>query len=267
MPLIQTIGSGSSRGFGRASTSSPLGTLENPARSGTQIADTGVTTNGNYWIKPLGYTGSAIECFVWLENPTFTRGAVLCGALDSEPNFAMSNYVNGKTINNVKNYHTSFPGTNNGSLLPRDFINELIKDSTTNHIVGGISGSAGGNGYGTFWQIRQLSAPAKGSASNINLWRYIFATGEANNQVQMRVNTDAQNNVGWTSAGFHNTRSYTWTSFFTYTGGRSSSDNTDSHHYMPDDETGSGEWMFRENIDDIAARGYGGNCLSNFYVV
>jgi hypothetical protein len=244
----------------------PLGSVENPARSGTQIADLGFTSNGNYWIKPTGYA-DAIECFVWLENPTFIRGAVLCGALDSEANFAMSNYASGKSVTSVKNYHTSLPGTNNGALLPRDFINALVKDSTTNHIVGGISGNANGAGFGTFWQMRQLNAPAKGSVGTVDLWRYIFATGEANNNVQLRVNTDAQSNVGWNSNGFHNTRSFTWTSFATYTGGRSSTDNTNSHHYMPDDETGGGEWMFRENIDDIPLRAYGGSCLSNFYVV
>lgn len=246
-----------------------LGSASNPARSGTQIADTlGITTNGTYWIKPNGYSGSAIECFVWLENSSFTRGAVLCGAFDSESGFAMSDYSAGKNINNVKNYHTSLPGTgNNCALLPRDFINALVKDSTTNHIVGGTVGHTNGAGHGTFWQIRQLSAPSKGSASTVDLWRYIFATGEANNQVQLRVNTDARSNIGWNSTGFHNNVNINWGSWATYAGGRSSSDGTGSHHYMPDDETGGGEWLFRENADDIPLRAYGGSALSNFYVV
>jgi hypothetical protein len=267
MPFISSV-RGSFGPQGRFGLSiSALGTQSNPAKSGTQIADNlGVTTNGNYWIKPTGYA-DAIECFVWLENSTFIRGAVLCGALDSEANFSMSNYAAGKNISSVKNYHTSLPGINNGALLPKDFINALIKDSTTNHIVGGITTNSNGSGRGTFWQIRQVSAPAKGSVGTVDLWRYIFATGEANNNVQMRVNTDAQSNVGWTTYGFHNTRSFTWTSFATYTGGRSSADDGGSHHYMPDDETGGGEWMFRENIDDIAARAYSGFALSNFYVV
>ena len=243
----------------------PLGSIQNPARSGTQIADLGFTTNGNYWIKPTGYP-DAIECFVWLSNPSFTRGAVLCGALDSEANFAMSNYTAGKSITSVKNYHTSLPGINNGALLPRDFINALVKDSTTNHIVGGMT-SQTNTGAGTFWHMRQLSAPAKGTVGTVDLWRYIFATGEANNNVQLRVNTDARTNVGWTNYGFHDTRSFSWNSWATYTGGRASSDNSDSHHYMPDDETGGGEWLFRENYDDIAARAYGGFALANFYVV
>ena len=244
----------------------PLGSIQNPARSGTQIADLGFTTNGNYWIKPTGYA-DAIECFVWLSNPSFTRGAVLCGALDSESGFAMSNYAAGKSVTSVKNYHTSLPGINNGALLPKDFINALVKDSTTNHIVGGMTSQTNGSGAGTFWQMRQLSAPAKGTVGTVDLWRYIFATGEANNNVQLRVNTDARSNVGWTTYGFHDTRSFSWTSWITFTGGRSSTDNANDHHYMPDDETGGGEWLFRENADDIALRAYGGFALANFYVV
>jgi len=247
---------------------SALGTLANPARSGTQIADElGATTNGLYYIKPNGYSGDAIECFVWLENSTFIRGAVLCGAFDSESGFAMSNYAAGKNITSLKNYHTSLPGTNNCALLPRDFINALAKDSTTNHIVGGITGNTNGSGHGTFWQMRPVSAPAKGTTSSVDMWRYVFATGESNNNVQLRVNSDARTNVGWNSTNFHNTRSISWNSWGTFTGGRSSSDGSDSHHYMPDDETGGGEWMFRENADDIPLRAYGGSCLSNFYVV
>jgi hypothetical protein len=267
MPFISSVrGSYGAQGrFGR--TVSLLGTIDNPAKSGTQLADLGYTVNGNYWIKPTGYTGSAIECFVWLENATFGRGAVLCGAFDTDSGFAMSDHPNGRNISNVKNYHTSLPGVGNSSLLPRDFINSLVKDSTTNHILGGLSGNANGAGYGTFWQMRQLSAPAKGTASTVDLWRYVFATGEANNNVQLRVNTDAQSNVGWNSQSFHNNRSFSFSSFAVFNGGRSSTDGSNNHHYMPDDETGGGEWMFRENADDIPLRAYGGSCLSNFYVV
>lgn len=245
----------------------------NPARSGTEIYDWMVAngqtsfTNGNYWIKPLAYTGSPIECFVWLENNSFGRGAVLAGTLDTESGFAMSNYADGKNITNVKNYHTSLPGINSAALLPRDFINALVKDSTTNHIIGGMSANLNGPNYGTFWQIRPISAPAKGTTSTVDMWRYVFATGEANNNVQMRVNTDAQSNVGWNSYSFHNTRSIPWGSWFTYTGGRSASDGSNGHHYMPDDETSGGEWMFRENNDDTGTRAYSAYSLSNFYIV
>ena len=244
-----------------------------PAKSGTEIYDWMVSngqtsfTNGNYWIKPAAYSGSAIQCFVWLENNSFGRGAVLVGTLDSESGFAMSDYAAGKNITNVKSYHTSLPGINSASLLPRDFINSLAKDSTTNHIVGGMSANLNGANYGTFWQIRPISAPAKGTTSTTDMWRYVFATGEANNNVQMRVNTDAQSNVGWNSYSFHNTRSIPWGSWFTYTGGRSAADGSNGHHYMPDDETSGGEWMFRENNDDTGTRAYSSYALSNFYIV
>jgi Putative Ig domain len=242
-----------------------------PAKSGTEIYDWMVSngqtsfTNGNYWIKPSAYSGSAIECFVWLENNSFGRGAVLVGSLDTESGFSMANYASGKNMSAVKSSHVSPPGT--CSLLPQSFINALAKDATTNHIVGGMSANGNGNNYGTFWQIRPVSAPAKGVTSSTDMWRYIFATGEANNNVQLRVNTDAQSNVGWNSYSFHNSRNIPWGSWSTFTGGRSSSDGTDSHHYMPDDQTGGGEWMFRENNDDTAFRAYGAYALSNFYIV
>jgi hypothetical protein len=130
-----------------------------------------------------------------------------------------------------------------------------------------MSANLNGANYGTFWQIRPLSAPAKGTTSTVDMWRYVFATGEANNNVQMRVNTDAQSNVGWNSYSFHNTRSIPWGSWFTYTGGRSASDGSNGHHYMPDDETSGGEWMFRENNDDTGTRAYSAYSLSNFYIV
>ena len=41
-----------------------LGTQSNPALSGKHLVNNGVSTSGNYWIKPTGYTGSAIECYV-----------------------------------------------------------------------------------------------------------------------------------------------------------------------------------------------------------
>lgn len=45
----------------------PLGTLTNPATSATAILNSGITTNGYYYIKPPGYTGDAFEVYCDLD--------------------------------------------------------------------------------------------------------------------------------------------------------------------------------------------------------
>jgi hypothetical protein len=50
MPLLETIGSSSSRGFGQFGTL-PLGTETNPAISAYQLQEQGISTSGNYWFN------------------------------------------------------------------------------------------------------------------------------------------------------------------------------------------------------------------------
>jgi len=238
------------------------------AASGVAIYDlTGTTTNGTFWIKPTAYSGSAIECFVWMENSSFGRGAVLVAAFTIHSGFTMSSNTGGTNESSVKNYHTSIPATGQTALLNRDFINALVRDSSGNHTFGGVLGNSNGAGYGSIFQARDTTNNTKGTTGNsgFDAFRYYYASGEANNNTQIRINTDAQTDVGWNSYSFHNTRSFSFGSWGTYTGGRSASDNTDSYHYMPDDQSGGGEWLFRENQDDTP-RDYGGTIVANAYI-
>lgn len=239
------------------------------APSGVAIYDlTGTTTNGTFWIKPTAYSGSAIECFVWMENSSFGRGAVLVAAFTDHSGFAMSSNTGGTNESSVKNYHTSVPSSSSTALLNKNFINALVRDSSGNHTFGGVLGNGAGAGYGTFFQVRDTSNNTKGTTGNASFdaFYYYYATGAANNNTQIRINTDARTNVSWNSYSFHNSRSFSFGSWGTYTGGRSASDGTNTYHYMPDDESGGGEWLFRENDDNTPRDGYSSNTVSNAYI-
>ena len=95
-----------------------VGTQNNPAFSGKHLKDEGITTSGNYYIRPNGYTGSAIECYVDMD--VAGGGWVLCGAFASEANFEMRLNTGGKDASDVKNYATTAPGSISGGprLLP-----------------------------------------------------------------------------------------------------------------------------------------------------
>ena len=240
------------------------------APSGVAIYDlTGTTTNGTFWIKPAAYTGSAIECFVWMENANFGRGAVLVAAFaDADSGFTMSGNTSGRNESSVKNYHTSIPSSGaNSAIVNKTFWNALVRDASGNHTIGGVLGNGSGAGYGTFFQLRDATNNTKGTTGNANFDAFTrtYATGSNNGNTQIRINTDARTDVSWNSYSFHNTRSFSFGSWATYTGGRSASDNTNSYHYLPDDQSGGGEWLFRENSDDTP-RDYGGSTVANAYV-
>jgi hypothetical protein len=238
------------------------------APSGVAIYDlTGTTSNGTFWIKPAAYAGSAIECYVWMENSSYGRGAVLAGSFaGSDSAFEMRDHASGRNESSAKNYHTTAPGTNNSAVLNKLFFNALVRDSSGNHTWGGTTSHTGGNGQGTIFQLRDRTNNAKGTTGNsgFDAWTMHWLTSNANNNAQLRYNTDARNNVGWTTQAFHNTRSFSFNSWFTFTGGRSTS--VGSYHYMPDDETGGGEWQFRDTSNDSALSAYGASALSNIYI-
>lgn len=232
------------------------------APSGTYLYDElGYTTDGIYWIKPTNYGGSAIQCRVWFSNSSYGRGAVLVASYGSQSGFAQSNYSSGINTSDLTN-NNYFSSQNNSrpSVLPRDFINALVADSTTNHTMGGICAAQSGN---TYFQYRDISAPSKGTAGSgsLDMWRYMFATGAANNNLQFRMSGRLSNND---NPSGQISRSFTFGSWYTYTGGRGGSDGANNYHYMPDDETGGGEWWFRENEDDSCHQAYGraGNDLA-----
>ena len=103
--------------------STNLGTSSNPAKSGKQLRQY-KHASGNYYIKPEGYSGSAIECYV--EMDMMGGGWVLCGCFaPSHSGFSMSGNTSGLNVSSVKNYNTSKPSNNNTAILPKAFINQL----------------------------------------------------------------------------------------------------------------------------------------------
>lgn len=73
MPLIETIGSGASRGYGMFGKV-PLGLTSATAQfSAKEIYDSGVTTNGNYWVKGNGSTPRQVYCLMDRKGGGWTR--------------------------------------------------------------------------------------------------------------------------------------------------------------------------------------------------
>lgn len=72
-PFLGTTGGGSSLGF-RGLAFGGIGTDQsNPATSAKEIRDSGNTTNGHYWIKPTGYSGSAYQVYCLLSGGSSNR--------------------------------------------------------------------------------------------------------------------------------------------------------------------------------------------------
>lgn len=55
----------------------PFGSLQNPASSASQLVSNGITTNGNYYVKPSGYSGSAIQTYINFSNAPTGKGYIL----------------------------------------------------------------------------------------------------------------------------------------------------------------------------------------------
>ena len=232
-----------------AAVSGTLGSQGNPARSGKQLKNNGITNSGNYYIQPTGYTGAAIECYVDMN--TCGGGWVLCGVFASESGFAMLNYAtNGKSPNDVKDYSQTRSDTISGGpkLLPKDFCNKLYHQSSSTtdttytdyQMLTLCSGQAGGT------VLVEYLANSGNRTSSHDAWRLVYDSKAMNSQWTYRqINNTSQNSSTWW-------KSQTITGGFTnFTSGRAgTSDLSNSYHYLPDDLNGPNEWMFRENIDD-----------------
>lgn len=76
MPLLQGLSAGASTSAHKGQGTIPLGTLSQPAISGVALKNLNYPS-GNYYIKPTGYTGAAIQCYV--DNDNQGGGWVLIG--------------------------------------------------------------------------------------------------------------------------------------------------------------------------------------------
>tara|TARA_Y100001937_G_C7116146_1_gene330212 strand:+ start:1035 stop:1931 length:897 start_codon:yes stop_codon:yes gene_type:complete len=228
-----------------------LGTQLNPAYSGKHLKDNGVTNSGNYYIKPNGYTGNAIECYVDMD--VAGGGWVLCGAFASESNFEMRLHTAGKDASNVKNYPTTAPSSSMGGpkLLPKDFCNKLFHQSNsstdttyTDYQMLTVCGRSVG---GTI--VVEYRAKSSNRTSSHDAWRLVYASGSMNNQWDSRHVADS----GQNSSTWWQTQTSLSNPWVTFNSGRAGSDGANNYHYIPDDYTGGSEWLFRENIDDTCS--------------
>ena len=229
-----------------------LGSELNPAYSGKHLKDAGVTTSGDYYIKPNGYTGAAIECYVDMD--VAGGGWVLCGAFAAESGFEMRNYTAGKSASDVKDYSTTAPGSISGGpkLLPKDFCNKLFhqNSSSTNtaHTDYQMLTVCGRGNNGTI--VVEYLAKTSNRTSSHDAWRLVYASGSMNNQWDSRHVADSGQNSGtW----WQTQTDLSGSSWVTYNSGRNASDGANNYHYLPDDYTGGTEWLFRENVDDTCS--------------
>ena len=244
-----------------------LGTSANPAKSGKQLRDL-KHASGNYFIKPNGYSGSAIECYVEMDMDQ--GGWVLCACFaDNNPNsFGMDLVTGGQNESSVKNYNTSKPSNNNSALLNKSFINALWHQNNdsryTDWTVCFMHGRSAG---GYFWG--QVRPKGEYKLSTFDMYEGIYKTGNLNNKFLVRTYTDGDN----TDSEHPSREEY---HFFTLTGdddhtpwvnynhGRAGTD----YHYLVDDFHGGGEWMFATNDRRTPAGRYGGssNVGSRFWI-
>ena len=242
-----------------------LGTSANPAKSGKQLRDF-KHASGNYFIKPNGYSGSAIECYVEMDMDQ--GGWVLCACFaDSNPNsFGMDLVTGGQNESSVKNYNTSKPSNNNSALLNKSFINALWhQDNDSRYTDWTVCFMHGRSAGGYFWG--QVRPKGEYKLSTFDMYQGIYKTADLNNKFLVRTYTDGDN-----SDSEHPSReeyhflegANDHSSWVNYNHGRAGTD----YHYLVDDFHGGGEWMFATNDRKTPAGRYSGssNVGSRFWI-
>ena len=221
-----------------------LGTAANPAKSGKVLYNLG-KSSGNYYIKPDGYTGAAIECYV--DMTTHGGGWVLVASFTNHSGFEMSSNTSGLNESTVKSYATTKPANNNTRLLNRNFINYLAHQNTTSgsdsdYSIMGIHGRSG-TGY-VHWEVK---ANTSNRSPSFDFYRAMYRTSNANNNMDFKIRQETSTNSTTDYVGKSISGSYS-----NYNGGRGgTADGNGSYHYLIDDHYGGYEWAFRENVDDI----------------
>ena len=226
-----------------------LGTSTNPAKSGKVLYNLG-KSSGNYYIKPDGYTGAAIECYV--DMTTHGGGWVLVASFTPHSGFEMSSNTGGLNTSSVKSYYTTKPPNGNTRLLPKDFINYLAHQNTTNgtdsdYSIMGVHGRSG-TGY-VHWEVK---ANTSNRSPSFDFYRAMYKSNNANNNMDFKIRQETSTNSTTDYVGKSISGSYS-----NYNGGRAGTqDGNGSYHYLIDDHYGGYEWAFRENVDDIPSNGF-----------
>jgi hypothetical protein len=179
----------------------------NPATSAAQISTSGTRTDGNYWYKPSGYTGSAIQLYTNFTNAPAGKGYVLVARGRESTDWWNNNGQNTGALLST-NLDTNTPI----AVVPSDFVNRLIGGNwntmrfLTNRRNGGDSWLFGGTTSTTFsWTYFQQSA----SSVSATAQRYngLWLTGGLNtNWASGTQWTDTLNNGGSNDCQ----RTFTW---------------------------------------------------------
>lgn len=183
MPLIQTIGSGAARGFGRFGLV-PRGLTSNDAVfSAKEIYASGVSVNGNYWVKGNGSTPRQVYCLMDKMGGGWTRVT----RITLNYNYANNNFY---TYNVGSSFDSSV--TSMFNLAPSLFSNVDGTDLSVMYRVvgGGTGGNFPGNMGGAIWQGYNLS-----DAFNTNL-----DTGNLRTNGNPKYSTDGINFINYTNS-------------------------------------------------------------------
>jgi hypothetical protein len=138
----------------------PGSSSSNPATSASQISATGNRADGNYWYKPSGYTGSAIQCYTNFTNAPAGKGYVLVARGRESTDWWNTNGQNTGALTS-SSLDTNTPI----AVAPNTFVNGLIGGNwntmrfLTNRRNGGDSWLFGGTTSTSFsWTYFQQSA-------------------------------------------------------------------------------------------------------------
>jgi hypothetical protein len=164
MPLLETIGSGGARGYGMFGKT-PLGLTTATAQfSAKEIYESGVTSNGNYWVKGNGGTPIQVYCLMDRMGGGWTRVARFAYNYNSNGN-------NFYTTNVGSVFDSSITTTFN--LAPSLFGNATGQNLSVMYRVVGSGGASGssfpGSMGGAIWRGYSLSDAFNTSLDTGNL--------------------------------------------------------------------------------------------------
>jgi hypothetical protein len=175
---------------------------------------------------------------------------VLCGVFYTDSGFSMSGNTGGRDESNVKNYPTSFPP--NSKILNRDFVNALMYQNGDNNVTDYSYLSLCGRANGGYI-LANIRIGVPNRTSSFDYFKAVYQTQDLNGNADMKYYSVSSPNSATDYVGKQITNSYA-----TYNDGRTNWA-SGGYHYMPDDVSGGGEWLFRENYYDIPGTAYGGS--------